>query len=126
MPGPLIFVATNRLKPGALDLERRRVPELVSFVEREEPQVIGFAEYLNEAGDEVTVVQIHPDAASLEKHLGVIAEHARRAYEETLDRTVRIQVFGELPEAIAARLREQASEGVEIVINAERLAGFLR
>jgi hypothetical protein len=125
-PEPLVFVATNRLKPGALDLERTRVPELVDFVEREEPRVVGFSEYLNAAGDEVTVVQIHPDAESLETHLGVIAEHARRAYAETLDRTVRIQVFGELPESVAAALREQASDGVEILIHAERLGGFLR
>jgi hypothetical protein len=126
MAGPIIFVATNRLKEGALELERPRVPELVDFVEREEPQVLGFNEYVSEAGDEVTVVQIHPDAASLEKHLGVIADHARRAYEETLDRTVRIQVFGELPDSIATALREQASDGVEVVVNAERLGGFLR
>jgi hypothetical protein len=126
MAGPIIFVATNRLKDGALELERTRVPELVDFVEREEPQVLAFNEYLNEAEDEVTVVQIHPDSESLEKHLGVIADHARRAYEETLDRTVRIQVFGELPAAILAALREQASDGVEVVVNAERLGGFIR
>ena len=126
MTGPLIFIATNRLKAGALGAERRRVPELVSFVEREEPQVIGFNEYVNDAGDEVTVVQIHPDAASIEKHIGVIADHARRAYEETLDRTVRIQVFGELPESIVAGLREQASNGVEIIVNSEHVGGFLR
>lgn len=126
MPGPLIFVATNRLKPGALELERARVPELVDFVEREEPRVAGFLEYLGEGEDEVTVVQIHPDAESLETHLGVIAEHARRAYEETLDRTLRIQVFGELPESVAAALRAQAGDGVEIVIHTERLGGFLR
>ena len=58
MAGPLIFIATNRLKAGALNAERSRVPELVRFVEREEPQVIGFNEYVNEGGDEVTVVQI--------------------------------------------------------------------
>ena len=74
----------------------------------------------------MTVVQIHPDAASLEKHMGVIADHARRAYEETLDRTVRIQVFGDLPDSIVEMLREQASNGVEIVINAEHLGGFVR
>ena len=126
MPGPLIFVATNRLKEGALQTERLRVPELVEFVEREEPRVIAFREYLSEAGDEVTVVQIHPDAASLETHLRVIADQARRAYEETLDRTVRIQVFGELPDAVADALREQASEGVDIAIHSELLGGFLR
>jgi hypothetical protein len=124
--GPIIFVATNRLKDDALEAERARVGGLVEFVEREEPRVLGFNEYVNEAGDEVTVVQIHPDAASLEKHLGVIADRARRAYEETLDRTVRIQVFGELPDSVASALRKQASDGVEIIINAERLGGFLR
>jgi hypothetical protein len=56
----------------------------------------------------------------------VIADHARRAYEETLDRTVRIQVFGDVPEPILASLREQASAGVEIIVNAEHLGGFLR
>jgi len=126
VPGPIVFVATNRLKHGALELERERVPELVDFVEREEPHAIAFNEYLSEAGDEVTVVQIHPDGASLEKHLGVISDHARRSYEETLDRTVRIQVFGEVPDSVLAILREQASSGVEIVVNAEHLGGFVR
>jgi hypothetical protein len=126
MSGPLIFIATNRLKAGALNAERSRVAELVRFVEREEPQVIGFNEYVNEGGDEVTVVQIHPDAASFEKHMDVIGDNARSAYEETLDRTVRIQVFGDVPEPILASLREQAGAGVEIIVNAEHLGGFLR
>ena len=36
MQGPLIFIATNRLKPGRLDSERARVPGLVEFVEANE------------------------------------------------------------------------------------------
>jgi hypothetical protein len=35
-------------------------------------------------------------------------------------------VFGDLPESIVASLREQASTGVEIIVNAEHLGGFLR
>ena len=53
MQGPLIFIATNRLKPGLLDSERARVPGLVEFVEPNEPRLIAFNEYVNEAGDEV-------------------------------------------------------------------------
>jgi hypothetical protein len=60
------------------------------------------------------------------EYLGEAGDHARRAYEETLDRTVRIQVFGELPDAVAAALREQASDGAEVIVNAERLGGFIR
>jgi hypothetical protein len=69
---------------------------------------------------------MHPDAGSLEFHLGVIAEHARRAYEETLDGTLRIQVFGDLPESVTAALREQASDGVEVSVHSDLLGGFPR
>jgi hypothetical protein len=58
--GPLIFVATNRLKPGRSDAERERVPGLVQFIEQNEPQLIAFNEYINDDGTEVTVVQVHP------------------------------------------------------------------
>jgi hypothetical protein len=59
MQGPLIFIATNRLKPGRLDRERARVPGLAAFIEANEPRLIAFNEYVNDAGDEVTVVQVH-------------------------------------------------------------------
>jgi hypothetical protein len=56
-----MFVATNRLKPGMLDAEAARVPGLIEFVERHEPRIIAFNEYVNEDGTEVAVVQVHPD-----------------------------------------------------------------
>jgi hypothetical protein len=124
--GPLIFIATNRLKRGRLDSERARVPELVEFIEANEPRVIAFNEYVNEAGDEVTVVQIHPDAASMEAHMTIVADRARAAYAETLDATVKIQVFGQPSEAMLAALREQAGSGVEITLHPEHLGGFTR
>ena len=123
MQGPLIFIATNRLKPGRLDSERARVPGLVEFVEANEPRLIAFNEYVNEAGDEVSVVQVHPDAAS---HIAIVAEQARAAYAETLDATVRIQVFGQPSEEMLAALKRQAGEGVEIALHTEHLGGFTR
>jgi hypothetical protein len=85
MPGPFIFIATNRLKPGASEAERRRVPGLVDFIEEGEPRLLAFNEYLNADRTEVTVVQVHPDAASMEFHMGVVRERAASAYAETLD-----------------------------------------
>ena len=125
MQGPLIFIATNRLKPGRLDSERARVPGLVEFVEANEPRLIAFNEYVNEAGDEVSVVQVHPDAASMEAHIAIVAERARAAYAETLDATVRIQVFGQPSEEMLAALKQQAGEGVEIALHTEHLGGSL-
>jgi hypothetical protein len=123
---PFIFIATNRLKPGRLDRERNRVPGLVEFIEANEPRLIAFNEYVNETGDEVTVVQIHPDAASMESHMEIVRERASAAYAETLDATVRVQVFGEPTDAILEMLRQQAGNGVEISVNGEHLGGFIR
>ena len=59
---PLIFIATNRLKPVAIGAQRARVPGLAQFLERQEPRLIAFNEYANADGTEVTVVQMHPIA----------------------------------------------------------------
>jgi hypothetical protein len=126
MSSPFIFIATNRLKAGQLDGERRRVPGLVEFIEANEPRLIAFNEYVNEAGDEVTVVQIHPDAESMEAHMEIVRERAQQAYAETLEATVRIQVFGRPTAAILETLRRQAGSGVEISVNGEHLGGFTR
>jgi quinol monooxygenase YgiN len=126
MQSPFIFIATNRLKPGQLDRERKRVPGLVEFIEANEPRLIAFNEYVNDAGDEVTVVQVHPDAASMEAHMEIVHERAMQAYAETLDATVRIQVFGRPTGAILEALRQQAGSGVEITVNGEHLGGFTR
>ena len=39
--------ATNRLKPGQLESERKRVPGLVDFIETSEPRLIAFNEFVN-------------------------------------------------------------------------------
>ena len=76
MSGPFIFIATNRLKPGASEAERRRVPGLVDFIEGGEPRLLAFNEYLNADRTEVTVVQVHPDAASMELRMDMVRERA--------------------------------------------------
>ncbi len=126
MPSPFIFIATNRLKAGRLALERERVPKLVEFIEANEPRLIAFNEYVNEAGDEVVVVQVHPDAESMEAHLEIVRERAQEALVQTLEATVRIQVFGRATQTILKTLRQQASSGGEISGNGEHLGGFTR
>jgi hypothetical protein len=123
---PFIFIATNRLKPGRLEQERSRVSGLVDFIATSEPRLIAFNEFANEAGDEVTVVQVHPDADSMEAHMAIVRERAEAAYAETLDATVRIQVFGRPTPAILDALRQQAGSGVDISVNGEHLGGFIR
>ena len=56
----------------------------------------------------------------------IVRERAQAAYAETLDATVRVQVFGRPTQAIVEMLGQQAGSGVEISVNGEHLGGFTR
>lgn len=126
MAGPFIFVATNRLKPGKLKVEEARVPGLVDFIESSEPRLLAFNEYANEEGTEVGVVQIHPDTDSFEFHMQTVRERASRAYEETLDATTSIDVFGSPTARILEMLNQAAGGGVQYRVKVHHLGGFTR
>ena len=126
MSGPFIFIATNRLKQGKLENERERVPGLVEFIQQNEPRLLAFNEYTNDEGTEVDVVQVHPDADSMEFHMKTVAERAARAYAETLEATTSIHVYGEPSEAVLQMLSRQAGAGVPLVVKRHHLGGFTR
>ena len=87
---------------------------------------MAFNEYVNEDGTEVGVVQIHPNAASMEFHMDVVAERAARAYAETLEATTSIQVYGVPSDAVLEMLRRQAGAGVPMTVKRQHLGGFTR
>lgn len=126
MSGPFIFIATNRLREGKLAVERDRAADLASFIEANEPQLLAFNEYANEDGTEVGVVQIHPNAASMEFHMELVADRAARAYAETLEGTIGIQAFGAPSDAVFEMLRRQAGAGVPMTVMRQHLGGFTR
>ena len=126
MSGPFIFIATNRLRPGALEAEKRRVPQLSQFIEASEPRLIAFNEYADDDGTGVAVVQVHPDAESMEFHMGVVRERAERAYAETLEATTSIQVFGMPSDAVLDMLSRQAGSGPSLTVRRRHLGGFTR
>lgn len=75
---------------------------------------------------EVAVVQIHPDTDSFEFHMEAVQERASRAYQETLDPTTGIEVFGEPTPRIIEMLRQAAGGGVQYRVHLHHLGGFTR
>jgi len=126
MTGPFIFIATNRLKPGRLDVERKRVAELSAFLEANEPPLLAFNAYVDAEGSEVGVVQVHPDIDSMVFHMEVVRERAARAYAETLDATNSIQIFGTPSETVLSMLSRATGEGVSVSVKPSHLGGFTR
>src|SRR5262249_12889597 len=123
---PFVLIATHRLKPGAMAAERARVAELAAFVESQEPRVIAFNQYADDEAQEVHVVQIPPDAQTLRFHTQLIAEHAERAYRETLDATLSIELYGDPGEEVIANLRASSGDRFKLTVRPHLLGGFIR
>jgi hypothetical protein len=126
MPGPFIFIATNKVRDGRLADEKSRVPGWVRFIRDNEPRTIGFHEYRGADGTEVEYIQIHPDTDSFEHHMRVLAEKSDRSYEKTLEGTTNIRIYGQPTEAILDMLTKAAGVGVPVTILPEHLGGFTR
>ena len=92
MSGPLIYVGTYTIKPANKEEASRRIAELVDFVETNEPRMIAFNAYLDRDGDTLSIVQVHPDSASMEFHMQVNAKHFATAYD-WLDTSMQRPVF---------------------------------
>jgi hypothetical protein len=125
MAGPFIFVATNKVREGRLEGEKRRVPEWIDFIQSNEPRLIAFHEYLSEDGTEVEYVQVHPDTDSFENHMRVV-ESSGRSYTETLEGTTNMRIYGRPSKAILEMLSQAAGSGVPMTVLPEHFGGFTR
>ncbi len=122
MSGPLIYVGTYAVKPGSQEQARRRLAELVDFVETNEPRLIAFNTYLDGDGTTVSIVQVHPDSASMEFHMQVNAKHFATAFD-WLDASMSGQYFGPISDALAAELAKWDESSTHMP---EHAAGFIR
>ena len=88
--------------------------------------MISFNSYASDDGTEVAVVQVHPDASSMELHMQVVREHITQAYEDLLEETTSIQIFGELSDAARGMIEHLAGSGVALTVKPSAVGGFTR
>jgi hypothetical protein len=106
MPTPIIVVDSSEIRAGKLGEVKAGVEELVAFVEENEAEPLAYHIYFDEAGTLMTVVQIHPDSASLERHLTVAGPVFRRFAD--LLTLVNVDVYGKASEAALEQIRGKA------------------
>jgi quinol monooxygenase YgiN len=122
---PLVYVDTSDIREGALDELKEAIPRLVEFIDENEPQLLAYNVYLSEDSRRMTVVHVHPDSASLERHLEVGGPIFRQ-YAHLITLTS-IRVYGEPSEEALRQLREKARMlGSGDVLVERREAGFSR
>jgi hypothetical protein len=125
MAGPFIFINSFAIKEGKLEELRQFLGEFFRLIEANEPRLLAINAYVNEDGTEVSFVQVHPDAASLEHHQRVTHEHTQRS-RQVLGATTSIGLYGKPSDLVLKRTRQHAASGVAVAVNPEHLGGFTR
>jgi hypothetical protein len=125
MDAPFIFIGTHKVKPGKLEEFKAWFADYCeTTIEPNEPRLLAFNAYADSDRNEVTVVQVHPDAESMVHHMSVITEHVVRAYADFLERDSQWQIYG-TPRAGVLELVQQMA-GSETRASQEPFAGVTR
>jgi hypothetical protein len=121
----VVYVDTSDVREGALEELKPAIRELVDFVEANEPRLIAYNVYLSDDGTKMTVLNVHPDSASLEYHMAVVGPLLRRFVD--LVSLSSIHIYGEPSEKVLKQSREKAQLlGRGAVVVESLFAGFTR
>jgi SepF-like predicted cell division protein (DUF552 family) len=125
MSEPLIVLDTSEIREGKREELEHGIAELAAFVETNEADPISYQVFFGDDGRLMTVLQIHPDSASMERHM----ELARPVFARFADLVVlrTIDIYGSPSEKVVEQLRSKAELlGTATVTVHDRQAGFAR
>jgi hypothetical protein len=122
---PIIVVDSSEIREGKLEALKTALKDLVTFVEANEAEPIAYNVYINESDARMTVVQIHPNSASMEFHMELAGPAFRRLAD--LLTLLRVDFYGKPSDRLLDRMRHKAQllGGAPVVVN-ELHSGFER
>lgn len=120
----MIYIDRSDIQPGRWDELKEGISDLVAFVDRHQPQMAAYGFYLDEQANKMTVVSIHPDSSSLERHIEVGGPEFKKLGDFLQLR--KIEVFGPLAERAVELVRQKAAAlgDAGVVLLHDRFAGF--
>lgn len=114
MSGPLIFISRSRVKPGMDEQYQEHVTEATALVETEEPQMIAFNNYRSKDGTEVSCVQVHANADSLDTHFKLFRERLSERAFESVD-SYEVDIYGSPSDAALESLSQYEQMRVRVL-----------
>jgi hypothetical protein len=121
---PIVYIDHSQIREDSIDELKAGVQRLVDFIDAREPQLITYGFYIDEDAARMTVVAVHPDSASLERHMEIGGGEFRKlAHLLTL---TAIECYGQPSERALEQLRHKAATLGDggAVVPIERFAGF--
>jgi hypothetical protein len=122
---PIVYVDRSRIVAGRFDELVHQLGELASLAERDEPQIVSYAAFVDRERAEVSVIHVHRDAESLATHFRVAGPAFRDFVDLVSLRS--IDVYGSPTEDLVAQLHDKARLlGSATVAVHPPIAGFIR
>jgi hypothetical protein len=121
----IVSIDWSEVREGRLEELRVAMKALVDFVESNEKRPLGYSVYFSGDGTRMTVLQIHPDSASMESHMRMAA--AEFAKVKDLLSLEAIDIYGAPSEALLDLIRAKAEAlgGATLAVH-DLHAGFSR
>jgi hypothetical protein len=120
-----VYVGSLTNKEGKFGYARKYLAEQAEFYETNEPRLISFNFFIDEATRRVTCVQVHPDTDSMLNHMGLISEHLNAGLD-WMDSIELEQYYGKKSQRLAEVLEPWSAPHVPERYFPEHLAGFNR
>jgi hypothetical protein len=125
MSAPFVYVGTWTIKPGKQEEARKWLSDHTTFIEQNEPRMTAFHVYFDDEASKASVVQVHPDSASMELHMQLIAEHMGAAFE-VIDTILSEQYYGPMSDSLSETLAQYESPEVAVTKMPVHVVGFTR
>jgi quinol monooxygenase YgiN len=121
----MVCIDVSEIREGKLEELESLMKELVDFVEANEPRPIAYQMFVDEDSRTMTVVQVHPDSASMEFHMHAAAAIFPRF--SPLLTLSRIDLYGDPSDELVRLMRQkgQMLGGAPVAIH-RQLAGVTR
>jgi quinol monooxygenase YgiN len=125
MSEPIVVIDRSEIREGKLEELKAAVKELAEFVASNESRPISYNVYLTPDGRHMTVIQVHPDSASMEFHMRAAATEFPK-FADLLVLSA-MEIFGTPSEALLQLIRGKAEMlGNAAVVVHDHQAGFTR
>jgi hypothetical protein len=124
MATPFICITSHRVDPERRPELEQLSREYTEFLYANEPDLLAHYSYFDESRSELSLVQVHRDAASAERHMQLAGQLIRRGV--ALTPTVRFQVYGEPGPAVSRSIAANEEAGVRVVVASAGGDGFTR
>jgi quinol monooxygenase YgiN len=125
MSEPIVFISHFRVKEGKLDGLRRLFRDVSGSIQGDKPRTLAYLSYVDEDADNVTFVHVFADSASMDLHFEGADERSEAAL--AFLEPDGWEIYGTPSDDALEMIRHLAmSSGVDLIVQAESLGGFLR